>query len=294
MFGCYNDSERSVNGFFPRLIVKKRGLTRWISLAIIVQGLFGMMSCSQIGEAPGAFTGETKVVKQITQSDAEFHHLFLMAEKVLIGQDSTHAFECTSVTYGSEGSFIWSFDSKCIRLDGKIRSGQLEVRFQGESGEKKRELNIRMLDYMVDNVTFFGEIKFQDLLWEQEELIGYTLLMEDVSVTDEKNSQILLSAEKKYTWEKKNINKTYKSDFLEIEGHSFGVYEKRENFSIQSLGAVRLSSECMEYNGFSFASGILQVKLSDMEGEMVLDFGNGDCDRVATISYDLWEKEILL
>lgn len=268
--------------------------TSQLIVRICALGLFlSMISCGSEHHISSLDLEEEDFLRQIVQVDSELYYLFNHIHYVFSGGTEAQASECIRTSISKEGNqMILVFDTICEKSLTHHRSGTVNVRLVGEYLTADAQIELSFDDYLVNGWTFFGTYQFTNFQIIEGVIQSFEVKSVEASLQSQERQSISFDMGKTYTINKERLIKNGDNSAVEVDGHSFGEYNKGKKFSMYSINLLRLEMSCFDPEIMEVVSGIIAVKVDDLDGELRLDFGDGNCDRIAKWIYHSWERVV--
>jgi len=170
-------------------------------------------------------------------------------------------------------------DTGCEGNDGVVRSGKIIATFEGEYREPGSSVSVTLENYTADEHTFTGTKSVTNMR-EEDGHFKYTITVENASI---EGSDGVFSWESSHTVERIEGNDTRRpyDDVYQVTGQSSGVNRRGIAFekTIESPLIKDRKVRCLS----NFVSGIVTLT-NDDGGVVSIDYGDGTCDRQATLT----------
>ncbi len=246
---------------------------------------------------------DTQSVEDNAFVESEFNEIAFLFETeaaqsdLLKKTDAVMGYFCScsgaDVTANANGTFTMVIDygTGCTCLDGRTRSGQLVGTFSGK-WQPGTTLSITPVDYKVKGLNgVVYELSFdKTITYTGPNTAGNTEIRVQVA-----NAQ-LASPDGVIFWNSDRITEwiSGQGDFdpsnnvYLVRGSADGKDVNGLNFDVTIDQALRLEGSCP-----NVVSGVLSLK-PDGKLKRTIDYGNGNCDREATITIGSFSRTILL
>lgn len=196
---------------------------------------------------------------------------FRLGKRTKISRDYAGDTLITTINFGKDS---------CTGFDGKVRQGKIIMTSIGDYWGGDAEITLRLVDYYVDG----NQVQGTSTVTSTFNAAGNreSLIVEEGSV-------ILADGSGTITWsslktrEVTSGSDTYvkKDDIIEVTGSSSGTLVSGNTFTSQTQSPLVRNHQ----KGCSgvFISGITRITISDGT-EIIVDYGDGTCDKLATVS----------
>jgi hypothetical protein len=181
------------------------------------------------------------------------------------------------------------YGDSTVLMNGRVISGAIEIIISDPRGADGRKREVNFVDYVVDSVSIAGGSVIMYNGPTDEENGKFTVTRE-VTCTFADGSYVTRSAEKVREWVSGFDTKWNPSDdIIHISGHSSSDDSEGNSYSkviAGELGYLVKTGECRE-----ITAGVVEITKN---GELVavIDYGDGECDGVGTVTKGDEVKEI--
>lgn len=195
--------------------------------------------------------------------------------------------DCVEVTDSGEGEYprqiTLDFGDGCEGANGRVRSGQLLIELTGDMLSEGSVRTVTFQDFMVNDLSIEGS-RTTTNLGNTEEGHPYFSRVVDVSYTNGENTFTRYN-EFTVTWLSGYDTPECGDNVFQIEGSGSCVRPNGATVNRSILEPLILDQVC----GY-ITQGVVSVDAPN--GTRVIDFGDGSCDSVATVTIDDEEYEI--
>ncbi len=197
---------------------------------------------------------------------------------------------CSEVV-NQPGRIIVSFGSSdCLCNDGRNRRGKIIVEFQGNYADSGQAHFITFEDYFVDNNEVNGSETVTFMGRNDANQPYFTVSVDGILDIDDSLGSLTYNAELERTWLTGSETIQYEDDNFEITGKGQGVNIYGNNYAFNTKESVHKPTNLMcRY----FTKGILEVQPQGRTFRSI-DFGNGNCDKTATVTIDGKQHNMIL
>ena len=259
----------------------------------IVVFVFLLSSCNEQGETSTDLAEEFDLQTEET-ADANFED----ADDIVDAGASAQISEGARVTEDEilEGTIIiHDTENKIITIDygngvegpdGRVRSGKIIFTYNEIRWNPGAFREVTFENYMIDSVLVEGIRRLENTATSTEDVPQFTVTMTEGKLTFTDGSIITREVNKVRTWNRANnpIN-----DIVTVTGTANGTRRDGTLYSVEITEEMTYKRGCRAGRVFIPVSG---VKLVTSEEDIALvDYGDGECDNVATISVNGGEAE---
>lgn len=195
---------------------------------------------------------------------------------------------CTEITVSGETfpkTVVINYGEGCLCRDGKFRKGAIVLHFTGPLRRSGSVLTITFRNYYVNRAHIEGTKMIKNL--STEGAYKFSVSIENGKITWPNGRGFSYEGNKVFTQVRGMDTRTVRDDVYEIEGRNKTIYanglvviKNTETPLIKKISCSWL------------VQGILKIKIN--ERILFINFGNGECDNKATLSWSGGEKEITL
>lgn len=180
---------------------------------------------------------------------------------------------------------IINYGEGCICRDGKFRKGAIVLHFTGPIRRAGSVLTITFRGYYVNRAHIEGTKTITNL--SENGVHKYSTLVENGKVTWPNGRGFTYEGAKVVTQVRGMETRTVRDDVYSIGGRNKTVYANGTTI-IKNTETLLIKPVACAW----IVKGVLKVKINDRL--VFINFGNGDCDNKATLTWANGEKEISL
>lgn len=174
-----------------------------------------------------------------------------------------------SINYGSTG---------CIGPDGRKRSGQLDFTFTSSYMDSGNVITITPANYYIQEFRIEGSIQVKNLGLSGDEM-RWKITSNDLKITyPDGEDYMTWSPDLRRTWVDGQVTSNVTDDIYQVTGSCSGRSHSGNTFSGQILSSLIFDMGCPHIN-----EGTISL-IPDNLNERIIDFGEGDCDTLVTVS----------
>jgi len=253
--------------------MKKLSL-RILSFTVVATALIGLQSCSEDGmPGEGEAITETELQTILTTDEiggvADFAIAELYNGNTTAKNASTAKDDCYSATYTDSG-FDATFNN-CVLNGTDNVNGTVNVTY--ETGEGNASFTATFTDFYVGTVKLNGTRTYQ-ITANSTETTGSFTVTSNMSIELEDGYTISEMGTKTLTI---SFDQDAQSTLFALSG-TWTVEADENTYAVEILDGLQGNSTCQ-----NLTSGTMVVSKNGLA--VTVDFGNGDCDDVATIIY---------
>ena len=195
---------------------------------------------------------------------------------------------CVEITV-SDGSFpktvTINYGDGCLCRDGKFRKGAVILHFTGPLRQPGSVLTVTLRNYYVNRVHIQGIKTITNL--SASGAIKFSVKIEEGKMTWPNGRSFTYIGTKTVTQVRGMDTRIVSDDVYEIEGRNQTVYASGV-IVVKNTESPLIKKIACQW----LVKGIVKIKINDRT--LFLNFGNGDCDNKAIISWSGGEREITL
>lgn len=260
---------------------------------LITVSMIGFTACEKADTDTPAEDNEEAfdISKDAQTAEAQFYAVYTTAldglDGELDGSRSGRTEDCATVTHYEDTKIVTiDFGTSCVGQDGRTRSGKLIINYEDRNRATRDALAITFENYTVNNYGLTGTLRTNGVSRNASNQWQYNLKLENGTVTFP-NQTIQLAFERLYTWTEGIGSLDYTDDVFTITGNSAGVTTNGITFTTTISTPLVRKSICLAQQIIYPVSGILDIQFTRSTGSIpnvTLDYGNGACDKEATLT----------
>ncbi|MBU2019621.1 MAG: hypothetical protein KJ941_08245 [Bacteroidetes bacterium] len=260
---------------------KKSGITLLVCAAV------ALSACKKKKETEEA----SEIAKQNAIAENVFNDAQFMADEAARGAQAFKSFssDCVVLSYDTTGGKIKvTIDfgpEDCLCNDGKKRRGKVFVDYTGPVySDVGNIITFTTEDYFVNsnNIEGIRVVTHSDVAVYNIESEGTITLANDAGVLTWKSSRVRTQTAGTTTY-------MLQDDEFSITGNASGVSAAGKDYLIEITKPLAVQLGCRWIK-----SGTFEIESGGLEEKAKIDFGTGDCDNYATLTYKGKAKEINL
>ena len=258
---------------------------KWTNAVWVV--LFCMMGACTEDESGGGLKVpfDSDAVASILEAQAEFDDAFFLSNQAVGVSGGRSSDElCAQISLDTTNrNLVLDFGEGCTGPTGITRSGKLIVNYLSFSFEDGISYGLSFEDYSVNENVLNGSLRVNGFQRNNQDQLFFQVEIEGGRVDLADGRSLTHSSIRTFTWVEGE--KDEEQNRFEFTGSAEGVTLDDIEYAISFTNPLILDSTCFD-EGFAFASsGVLSINLSSLEGEVLVDFGEGACDAVADWTY---------
>jgi hypothetical protein len=195
-----------------------------------------------------------------------------VAECALVTSDTIN--NTLEVDFGTEG---------CLGYDGRVRAGKITITYIGNYRVPGSAFNVAFNNYTVDGISVSGSISYYTVNRNSAGNLTFTTEILNGNIIYPEGYSIKYESSRTIEWTEGEATGELLDDIYEISGHSSGINSNGVGFSTETLVPITLKTACWNEYIFYPVQGIKLITPND-EPTRSIDFGNGECDKIITLS----------
>ncbi len=248
--------------------------------------VIGVYACKKDNPPSPDPDNDTLTAEEAIIAKSTFLSIFSISDAFIRSEESPAyqlSYSCPKITATSSNgnnyleSILLDFtsDSGCSALDGKNRSGLLEISLNGKYDDSGTVIDINPKNYVIDGYEVEGIITITQKSTNDSSNFSMTIRSGTISNGDK-------TIEWSSNWNLTQQNGCSSIDPLDdiylISGNSIGKSSTETDFKAKITQSLTYTFNCKWLR-----EGILRVTEGN-QNDRIIDFGNGSCDQNATIS----------
>ena len=198
--------------------------------------------------------------------------------------------DCAEVTVDSATNTVTiDFGEGCTDPRGRVRSGAIVITQNGRRFEPGSVMTLTFEDYSVDGVLVEGTRTLSNIATSTDDAPSFQITLEGGRLTWEDGSVATRESSRIKTWYRA-ANPT--DDEWHIEGSVSGTDRDGVAYSSMTTEPLVFARDCSSHRFKVPVSGVKEYTKG--EESYTIDFGDGECDRLATVTTGGVSTEITL
>ena len=201
-------------------------------------------------------------------------------------------FECAELNKEeTEGGVIITIDfgDGCTGPNGKVKTGIIQITKSGDHWTPGSTMVIELIGFTINEVALEGVRTVTNISESVDVAPVFSIILEGGKATWPSGSTATREVDRTRTLIR-DANPL--GDEIHVEGISNGVNREGEDVEVLILERLVFKRACRGGNKFIPVSGIKQITKGDQV--IVIDFGDGECDNIATKTIDGVTTEITI
>jgi hypothetical protein len=199
--------------------------------------------------------------------------------RIARGRDSV--LECATITHDSVEHIITiDFGDGCEGPGGKVRSGQIIITYSGKRNETGSTRSVTFNDFVIDSVQLEGTRSITNISSQGNDLFTFNVTLTDGKITFGDGTMVTREATHTRSWYR---GSSVAEDYATLVGESSGVNREGISYSTSISEELVFVRSCVG-TAFIPVSGVKAITIG--EEEIVIDFGDGTCDNIVSVTKD--------
>ncbi len=240
-------------------------------------------------------TLSTDIMKENAQAEALFDDVANQTQIGMVQAEDSTSNKKSGITSDDNGATItispFDFHSfpKTIEIDfgstgvtgydGKIRKGKITIETTGWYRDSGTVITINTENYEVDNFEIAGEKTITNNGTNVSGNIYYSIDIEGSISDSEGTTEWTSQRIREWIAGEDTFLNPWDDEYL-ITGTQTGLTKAGENYEIEILTPLHVKLNCRW-----LTSGSLQITTSSLSEPAIVDYGNGECNSQAVVSY---------
>jgi hypothetical protein len=193
--------------------------------------------------------------------------------------DTTHWPKVITIDYG---------ETDCIGFYGNTRRGKIVIAITGRYRIEGSQKTVTLVDYYINDIHIEGTKTITNNGRNENKNLTFTVELVDGKITTPNDIVIEREFTRTREWVNGEATGNFWDDVCFITGNAWGVNFKGESCTRTILTPLEWAASCR-----FIKSGSVESVVGERT-PVILDYGEGECDNVATVSKDGEIKTILL
>lgn len=245
---------------------------------------------------------DTQTTQDESAAQSEFDDVIIISEEAI---DSAYSetyptttisvAECATVTSDTVANTLeinFGADG-CLGYDGRVRSGKITITYIGNYRVPGSAFSVDFSNYTVDGISVSANISYYTVERNEAGNLTFTTEILNGNLIYPDGYSVKYESTRSVEWTEGEATGELLDDIYEISGHSSGVNSNGVGFTTETLVPITLKTACWNEYIFYPVKGIKLITPND-EPTRSIDFGNGECDKVITLSIGNVEYTVTL
>lgn len=190
---------------------------------------------------------------------------------ISLSADSSHI-DTIIVDYGD--------NSSCL-TDGRVRQGKLNIYLDGKFRTSGTTATVVLEDYSIDGYQIEGSKSITNNGFTMGQSFTYSVEVSNASITTPEGDVISWESSRTQTLD-------ISTSQLSIDGTMSGTDREGTNYDLEIIESIILKHDCRY-----ITEGVFEIT-PEGKTTRTVDYGDGTCDSLATVSAGQYEMEIVL
>lgn len=192
---------------------------------------------------------------------------------------------CPTITWAQDkgtypNTVTIDFGESCVGSNGRVRSGKLVVELTGSYYTEGMVRTITPDGFTVNGWTLEGTRTVTNMGLNEQSQMYWTVVVEGAKLTDNEGNFGTWEASRVRTLVEGAETEGCEDNVVAITGGSSGVGRQGKSFTATIIEPIIKPRSCRWP-----VSGVREVQVEGRDAPRSLDFGDGECDNVATLTF---------
>ncbi len=245
---------------------------------------------------------DTQTTQDESAAQSEFDDVIIISEEAIDSAFSEtypsttiSVAECATVTSDTVNNTLevdFGADG-CLGYDGRVRAGKITITYIGNYRVPGSEFNVAFDNYTVDGIVVSGSISYHTINRNGDGNLTFTTEISGGNLIYPDGYSVKYESIRSVEWTEGEATGELLDDIYEISGQSSGMNSNGVGYSTETIVPITLKTAC--WNEYIFYP-VKGIKLITPNGEPTrsIDFGNGECDKIVTLSVGNIEYKVTL
>ena len=194
---------------------------------------------------------------------------------------------CATVTHDSAAKTVLiDFGTAgCTGIYGRERAGSITIQYIGQDRLPGSEFSATFDDYTIDDYELDGTLVVNNFNRNGSNQVFFTYQVVDGKLTYPGGDESLFSSTRTFTWVAGEGSSDPSAQVLEITGDSQGSNSGGRTYTSTITQPLVIRSACALESRAYPVEGTIKIEINNRPGVFTLDFGAGNCDRIASLQY---------
>lgn len=188
---------------------------------------------------------------------------------------------CATVTHDKEAMTITiDFGDGCVGPDGKVRSGIIFITYTGRLFVPGSIWTITFRDYFVNRRHIEGTKTITNVSGSLTDHVSFHKVLDGGKITWPDGTFATREVDKTFTWYRKN---NPLMDEVHVNGEASGINRRGVAYKASIISTIIWKRECRLRGVCIPVQGLKLIERRD-HSDVLVDFGDGECDLTVTIT----------
>ncbi len=254
---------------------------------------FFAISCQEDVESPGQLTDvdlltvENEAVVESAFEDVDdiaFESLLLFESGGRIAESEDSPIHCAIKTHDIENkTIVIDFGDGCVGINGRERKGKIIITYTDRRFVSGAVHIMTFENFYIDGKLIEGTRSRTNISAGIDDYLRFSIVLENGKVTWEDGT----FATREANWETSRIRTPNPINDERIRtGSAIGIDRERMGYTVNITKAIVWKRACMATDRIMIPVEGVKVKTFEDGNSVIIDYGDGTCDNLVTISKD--------
>lgn len=224
-----------------------------------------------------AFIDIHTMIKEATEAESGLRSVSNLFPNATIYSDTLSNPKIVMIDFGSSNSLC---------ADGRNRRGIIYASLSGHYSDSLCQIQITPQNYYVQDRKIEGAVSMTNNGRISGGYHTFSWTVTNGKVTDTDGSVIQYNCSRNFKWLTGIGTSQISDDIYTINGTASGLDRKGASYTSSITASLNYNFSCS-----TFTSGILKIQVGNLS-DRIIDFGSGNCDQIATLSFNGNEEEL--
>ena len=175
-----------------------------------------------------------------------------------------------------------------VTVDTVVRKGKVIIVRKGLYRQKGSFRTVTLENYSVNGIQIEGTRTIENMGLDQDNHTWFSISLQNGKITTPDGIVITRNSERERHWVVGENTPSVFDDEYKVSGEVNGITASGEDYTCTIIDSLQVKIACRLITG-----GQIEMVVGDRE-PITLDYGNGECDALATVTRDGQSKQITL
>lgn len=253
-------------------------------MALAAIATTSLTSCKRDNDEEDNFANEQEMSEHIALSEATYNDVGNIADEAASGEVTSYKSGCATLTHDTANNpkkIIIDFGTtNCQCRDGKNRRGKIIVTYNGRYRDAGTVITTTFDNYFVDDNEVKGTRTVTNNGPNSQGQPTFSIAVNGSIILSGSRGTVTRTSNRTRTWIAGYNTLALIDDIYLIDGSMKTVGPKGDEFSTTVRTSLRVELSCS-----NIVSGVIDfTRTGSKNRNVTIDYGNGNCDRVATVT----------
>ena len=266
--------------------------------AVAIIGLGMMVSCEKLKD--NVPEEDVEIAEDESFTDMVFEDIMNEIDAIEAGVTKSTNDGCASITSTVQDT-VWTitidYGDGCeqliqnrfgITIDTIVRKGKVIIERRGFYRQKGSFRTVTLENYSVNGIQIEGTRTIKNMGLDQNNHMWFNISLQNGKITTPDDIVITRNSERERHWVAGENTPSVFDDEYKVWGNVNGITANGEDYSCTTIDSLYVKIACRLIVG-----GKVEIVVGDRE-PVTIDYGNGECDALATVTRDGQSRQIIL